>query len=305
MIKLLSRKEIDDLLWNQLVSGWRYETVYPYTWYLDLVAKDWSALVMEDYRCIMPVAWKQKLGIRYVYQPASTQQLGMISQVDEDPGRDVMRTFMRRLPEYFLMGTYAFNRGNHVEPEPGFRVEERINYELDLSPAYEKLRQGYSSNTGRNLKKAEQSGQDVRDDIPPDEFLERRRVYDPFQRGGKFYDVVENLVTGLLRHDKGMIWGIRSGEKLIAAALIAFSRKRAVYLHSFSDDQGRENRSMFRIVDTVIRMHAGKEMILDFEGSMVPSIARFFGGFGAKPTVYQRIRFKRFLRGVQKKRKHA
>lgn len=301
MIKLLNRKEIDDQLWDHMVSGWRHETLYPYTWYLDLVAGDWSALVMDDYRCIMPVAWKKKLGIRYLYQPVSTQQLGVISRVDGDPGQEVMQTFIRMLPEYFFLGTYAFSRGNHVEPEPGFRLEERTNYELDLSPGYKQIRLGYNTNTERNLKKAERSGLLVTADIPPDEFLERRRRYDPFQRGDTFYRVVADLITGLLRHDRGKIYGIRKGEELIAAALIAYSRKRAVYLHSFSSAEGRQNRSMFRIVDQVIRMHAAKEMILDFEGSMVPSIARFFGGFGAKPTTYQRIRFNRFPWGVQKK----
>jgi hypothetical protein len=35
-------------------------------------------------------------------------------------------------------------------------------------------------------------------------------------------------------------------------------------------------------------------MILDFDGSNIPSVARFFSGFGASPEVYQAIGFRRF-----------
>ena len=296
MIRYLQRKEIDEQRWDRVVSGWRYETVYPYTWYLDLVAPGWSALVMDDYQFIMPLAWKRKLWFRYLYQPVSTQQLGVITRGDGDPGPEVMQAFLRLLPEYFHGGTCAFNRGNRVEQERGFRVEERINYELDLSPSYEKIRRGFATNTLRNLARAERTGLRVTDDISPAEFLERRRACDPLGRGDRFYHVVDDLVRGLDRDERGMICGVRSGDKLIAGALFAFSRKRAVYLHSFSDEEGKEDRSMFRIVDTFIRRHAGKEMILDFEGSMVPSIARFFRGFGADPVMYQRVRFNRFPR---------
>ena len=298
MIRYLNREEIDEQQWNRVVSRWRYETVYPYTWYLDLVAPDWSALVMEDYQSIMPLAWKKKLGIRYLYQPVSTQQLGVISGGDGDPPPEVVQTFLRSLPEYFHLGTYAFNRGNSVEKEPGFMVEERMNYELDLSAPYEKIRRGYATNTRRNLARAERSGLHLTVHVQPGEFLERRRTYDPFQRGNRFYDVVANLVTGLKREERGMIYGVRRGEKLIAGALFAFSGKRAVYLHSFSDEEGRENRSMFQIVDSFVRTHEGEEKILDFEGSMVPSIARFFEGFGADPVSYQRVRFNRFPRNI-------
>jgi len=46
-------------------------------------------------------------------------------------------------------------------------------------------------------------------------------------------------------------------------------------------------------VDQLIRDHAGSEKILDFEGSNIPSIARFFSGFGARPETYQEVRFSR------------
>jgi hypothetical protein len=43
------------------------------------------------------------------------------------------------------------------------------------------------------------------------------------------------------------------------------------------------------LVDQYIRKYAGRDIIIDFEGSMIPGIARFFEGFGAKETNYARI----------------
>ncbi|RPI42384.1 MAG: GNAT family N-acetyltransferase [Bacteroidetes bacterium] len=304
-IRHLRRDEVDAQRWDRVVSGWPYETVYPYSWYLDLVSPGWSALVAGDYGYIMPLTWKKMLGIRYLYQPVSTQQLGIISRDGKEPAADVLRRFLGFLPGYFHLGSYAFNRGNHVEQSPDFLVEERINYELDLSASYERIRRGYATNTRRNLNRAVRSGLDQGGDITPEEFLERRRACDPFRRGDRFYDVVTRLTNGLVQDGRGAIRGVRKGDRLIAAALFAFSRKRAVYLHSFSDEEGREYRSMFQIVDSLIRTHSGKGMVLDFEGSMVPTIARFFEGFGAEPTVYQRVRFNRFSRNLLRRKNNA
>jgi hypothetical protein len=64
-----------------------------------------------------------------------------------------------------------------------------------------------------------------------------------------------------------------------------------VFLLSASNDRGKELRGMFLVLDTFIQMHAGDINMLDFEGSNISSIARFFQGFGAKARIYQRVSF--------------
>ena len=60
----LSRKEIDEVKWDQLIAGSTAETIYPYSWYLDAVSDRWSAMVVDDYRFVMPVVWRKKAGIK-------------------------------------------------------------------------------------------------------------------------------------------------------------------------------------------------------------------------------------------------
>ena len=84
-IKFIPRKDIDEESWDQLIAESPAETIYPYAWYLDAVSEKWSALVVEDYRFVMPVVWKKKAGMKYIYQPFYTQQLGVHSRVYVDP----------------------------------------------------------------------------------------------------------------------------------------------------------------------------------------------------------------------------
>jgi hypothetical protein len=53
--------------------------VYAYSWYLDIVSPGWDALVKDDYKSVMPLTWRKKYGIKYLYQPFFTQQLGVFS----------------------------------------------------------------------------------------------------------------------------------------------------------------------------------------------------------------------------------
>ena len=61
---------------------------------------------------------------------------------------------------------------------------------------------------------------------------------------------------------------------------------RIYYLTPVSNKEGKEKRAMFAILDYVIGKYADTGLILDFEGSQIPGVARFFAGFGAKPITY-------------------
>jgi hypothetical protein len=56
---------------------------------------------------------------------------------------------------------------------------------------------------------------------------------------------------------------------------------------------------MFLLIDTYIGQNAGKEMTLDFEGSNIPGIARFYKGFGALPQTYYSLHQNRLPKLLQ------
>jgi hypothetical protein len=291
MIKFLHREEIDAGKWDDVIAHSPAETLYPYSWYLDASAENWSALVMDDYRFIMPLVWKKKYGIRYLYQPVLCQQLGLFSREFTDPL--VIRQFVEILMKRFRFGVVNFNMKNMMGDDRAFEVVDRANYILPLERSYKELAGSYSVNAKRNLKKSMECGSGVEKDISLEELMAFKKENDLPKRSEDRYRRMEAQFRSVLEHSKGFVYGIWDEGKLVAATFLACSNTRVIYLLSISNATGKEQRAMFGIVDEAIRSFSGSGMTLDFEGSNIPSIARFFSGFGARPEVYQSLSFNR------------
>ena len=82
--------------------------------------------------------------------------------------------------------------------------------------------------------------------------------------------------------------------EIIAGALYLIYFNRIYYLVSFSSEEGKRSSAMFWVMDKLIQRYAGKEMILDFEGSMITGVAKFMKGWGAELETYQ-MYYKRFF----------
>lgn len=289
MISLLQRNKIDDERWNRVIAASEHETIYPYTWYMDACSVHWAGYVMQDYECIMPVAFNRKYGLKYAYQPFYCQQLGVYSEKNVDP--EIVRMFLQRLCADFRVADYSFNGGNMLGEEKDMDVADRMNHLLPLGKPYEQLMRKYTENCRRNVKKSYDSILEFSDKVTVEEAVALKKRTDLTKRKAQHYMAVRTLFESLDKAGRLRIYGMRSESVLHSAAIFAFSDKRVLYLLSASGDAGKEQRAMFRIIDTFIQVHAGENRLLDFEGSSIPSIARFFGGFGAKPEVYPRISY--------------
>jgi len=291
MLKLVQRKEIQEEKWDDLIAHSPAETIYPYCWYLDAVAENWSALVVDDYRYVMPVVWKKKAGMKYIYQPFYTQQLGVFSREYVEP--ELIQQMLKILYKKFRFAGINFNAKNLVGEEKPFTVEDKSNYVMTLNQDYDTHYKGYSSNAKRNIKKSIEFSEQVERNLPVEELVRLKRENDVIKRSEADYRWLGKILENIRQNDAGKIYAIRKESEISAAAFFAFSKTRAIYLLSASSQTGKEQRGMFRIVDTFIQDYAGSGMILDFEGSNIPSVARFFGGFGAQADIYQSVSFNR------------
>ncbi len=284
--------------WDELIASSAAETLYPYSWYLDAAAIRWSALVAGDYRFVMPLPWNRKFGIPYLYHPLYTQQLGIFSREYVDPA--LARRWLSDIYRRFWLGGVQFNMNNLVGEQDQFEVHDRSNYVLSLDRSYEAIAMEYSQNARRNIKRAMEKGDTLDRKINCTELVEFKRRNDVIRRTEKEYRWLLALLGEIIRRERGMICGIRRDGEILAAAFFGISRNRAIYLVSASSEKGKEHRGMFRIVDAFIRDHAGESLTLDFEGSDIPSLARFFSGFGARREVYQQVIFSRMPRFIRK-----
>ena len=84
MLQYLKHGEIDFQRWDDCIDHAINSYVYAYSWYLNIVAGEWDALVEEKdgkYQRVFPLPFRKKAGIKYIYQPPFTQQLGLFSRL--------------------------------------------------------------------------------------------------------------------------------------------------------------------------------------------------------------------------------
>jgi hypothetical protein len=168
-----------------------------------------------------------------------------------------------------------------------------------LATGTKKIRSGYSTNTKRNIQKAKQNKLKIKN-IDVDTYISLRQQSDRKDFDHKHYLLLNRLFSGIIGEGKGELTGAYYNDKPCAGVLWAFSRSRMIYLNAASDETGKEKRAMFLLIDEFISRHAGKNLIMDFEGSMIPGVARFFSGFGAEPYNYKRIRKSMFPFNLKK-----
>jgi hypothetical protein len=59
-----------------------------------------------------------------------------------------------------------------------------------------------------------------------------------------------------------------------------------IYWVPVSNKEGKETFAMFKIMDNIIQNYANSKFKLDFYGSNVKNIARFYEGFGSELVYY-------------------
>ncbi len=291
MIRYIRHNNIDFNRWDDCIDHSVNGMFYAYAWYLDMTADSWDALVEDDYRAVMPLPFRRKAWINYIYQPFFVQQLGVFStgRLNER----VTGQFLKAVPERFKYADFNLNTFNHLSDRHPLIGGKGITHELDLIAPYERLQAGYSSNLRRNIKKALAKEVYVTGAGRPEDIIRifrqnRGRRGVPFSE--KDYRVLKHLIYAGMH--KGMVtlrFAYSPTNELCAGIVFFRSHQKVVLLFSGSTPEARSNGAMSLIIDRFIRENAGKELVLDFEGSADPGLARFYRGFGSEECVFLRI----------------
>lgn len=282
-IHYLQREQIDRTKWDCCIDEAPNGLVYAYTFYLDNMAKQWDALVLNDYEVIMPLTWNKKWGIKYLYQPPLTQQLGIFSR--KAISADLVFLFLQEVKKYFRFAEIFLNYNNYY---PGLRLQ--TNYILELKASYNDLHRQYKKVLEKNLKRAfrfhlNYAGSDDLEkaiDLCREKYGHkiphvRRSDYRHFEK-----------VCRLAQQEDGIVLREVSDEQndLLALALLLKKNNRMYLLMSCTLPEGKRREAYRFLLDNLIREFAGKDLILDFEGSDIPGIANFYRNFGGIDQPY-------------------
>ncbi|MEI6681974.1 MAG: hypothetical protein WCO44_05070 [Bacteroidota bacterium] len=294
MIQYLRHTEIDKPRWDECISNAVNGRVYGYSWYLDVVCPGWEALAEEDYSSVFPLTHNRKWGIRYLYQPYFTQQLGLFSRTTA--GAADAERFIAAIPPAFRFAEIQLNAMNNL-PVERFNVTQRVNHELSIAQEYATISGRYAQNTKRNIRKAAETGLSTSREITTKALVELFRVNFGKKEGKLLpahYAIISNLINYCLEHRLGYISGVSDNRgTLCAAAFFLFDHGHVCFLFAASAPRARENGAMFRLIDHFLAENAGKYDILDFEGGNDPNLGRFYKGFGAEEVTYPAVRINR------------
>lgn len=294
MIKFLVHDQIDKIKWDNCIKASFNGNLYAWAWYLDIVHPSWNALVENDYERVFPLTGKKKYGFSYLFQPFFAQQLGIFSRTILNP--DVVAAFLKAIPKEYSFAELRLNTHNKVEL-PFDKLTLHRNFELDLIRPYDRIFAAYNSNTKRNLKKALQADLQLKKNIKPDDVIVLFRQ----NRGRTIshwndleYNRLKQLAYTAIYRGQCLVYGVYcKPNELCAGAIFMKSHGKIVFLFSGTNRQAKENHALTLLIDQVIQEFSPSQLVLDFEGSDDPGLARFYKGFGSSETSYPGIKINR------------
>ncbi|MFM7054506.1 MAG: hypothetical protein ACKOX7_07180 [Bacteroidota bacterium] len=289
-IRLLEGSQINEVQWNKALEGSTNGNIYAYSWYLDAVSPGWCALVAGDYQSIMPLPIRNKYLVDYAFMPPYCQQLGVFSP--KIVGSDILNSFLNAIPRQVRFVDLNLNAYNNDIPKE-LKSESKLNLILKLNRSIEDIRNGYSTNHKRNIRKFRDSGLVIEKQENPEEVI---RLFESGRGGslGRYPDKDHKIFRRLFAavqenaHVHTLVARNEEGQSL-GGAVFFETLGGSYFIFSGVSKQGREYAVMHGLVDYYLSEKSMAISFLDFEGSNIPELARFYAGFGADESVYLHI----------------
>ncbi len=274
--KCIHRSKIDAYNWAKCVSRSSTQSIYNQIWYLDIVCgKNWKALVWGDYRAVFPLPISGKFGMNFLQNPNLVQQLDIIGHATE---ADIieLKTFIQLHYKYIALSTR----------QPIFSKNiERINLMLNVE---DYLKAKPSSSLRSNLKKAKDNHLVLKNDNSFVDGLNFLKKYfhltgmSPSDSEWMFY---EDIMKKVHKAGKARFSYSFKGTEIVQFAFWIVDNDIAYYLLNISNEEGRKCGASHFSIHTFISQNQNLKLV-DFEGSSIEGVKRFYKSFGAIEEPY-------------------
>ena len=287
MIRLIHSTSLDVQKYDTCISESQQSLVYAYSWYLDIVCDSWSVLVLDDYMAVMPIPYRKKYFIHYVYPPLWILQLGLFSK----DRKIKISEFIVYLNKKFRFIELRLNSENSfTEKVSNLRV---MNFqELPLKKEMAEIRKSYQSDRRKDLKKADRYGLVgtwVDDPRPLIELFRRNVGQRTPEIQSRDYLNLEQLINSCIEKKKGELLSIYEKDQLVASAFFLKHQKTVTILCSSTDFSNRDHGANTFLIDLAIQKFKGEFDVFNFGGSSMESIAKYFFSFGSQQRNYPMI----------------
>jgi len=280
-LQILSHQQINKEKWDACIRQSSHPLLTAESWYLDLASPHWMAIILDDYKAVMPVPIVKKMGLSLIVQPLNIQQLGIFSatNISKELANAFYRLISRKL--------FHLNLNNKQPLPEGLHLTLKQNYILHLNTDCQSIKVTFSQNCLRNIKKANGYRAHLKTDISPDSFIQFTRQHAQYPVNNTGLNILKRVMNEAIPRKNGFIIGLADNEdKVLAMAFFLKNNYRITFLSGVSSAEGMKSKSMFKIINHIIENNCNQQLMLDFEGSSIESIARFYKGFGSSIETY-------------------
>jgi len=268
--------------------------IFMESWWMDAVCagKHWEEILPN-----MPCLIRNKWWMQWICMPQQTQIGGM--WLDEktctiEKAHELAKKIDAKLREMKL--DYYYQQYPIGSPLPaelrqlGYRVRERVTYQLQDLSDLDKVIDGFSRNKKRQLQKALSLHVDM--SLSAEEFYEfhqtcLRQQHKTISYSREFFLVLNRKAQ---REKAAQIVAIRNADnELVAAGYVVWDKTTMHYLMAAQDSRFGDSGAMSLLVLECIKLAREKGVVFDFEGSMIRGVAMHFKQFGAVPVVYYSV----------------
>ena len=278
--KIIPAHLINAKLWDNCICE-NKAPIYLNFNYLNALSANWAGLVLGNYQSIMPICFKQKIGIKYSYTPAFIQQLGWVGEAVD------FRIIENTIYDFVQYGDIMFNH-QHQFSLP--KLQEKTNLILPLNSAYENIYNNYSSDLKQNLKKATKENLQYQSSLEIQLAISLyKNIYaDRLEKTTeKDFEHFTNLCLQLHATENCLVKKVvNSNNELLAIALLLKDENRIYNLANSTTELGRKSAANHFLIDSILKEFANSNLIFDFEGSDLPGVKSFYENFGALNQPY-------------------
>lgn len=294
-LNYLTYHQINKSKWDDCINKSINKLIYAESFYLDTITENWDAIVLNDYEAVMPLIWKKKFGIKYLYQPAFFQQAGIF--FSNQINNEVLQAFITTASQHFKFGEFTLNFLNVSLNQDGFfTLKKRNNFIFPLGKSYDTIFNEYSLYIKQRLKRVQKfqlqyrTSKDYKKAINIYKRLYKERLID-FKK--KDYDNFENICNYYFNLNRLFVREIWSADEntMLACVVLLKDENRLYNIASSIFPEGKKMLANYFLYDNIIREFADENIILDFEGSDVPGIAYFYKKWASANQLYPFIKW--------------
>nr|MDA3781104.1 hypothetical protein [Bacteroidales bacterium] len=286
----LRHNEIDFERWDLAVDNALNSIVYAKTFFLNTMSPNWDAVVSENYSVIMPLCWRKKYGIKYLYQPIFSQYhpILYVNNISSET-ENIILNIVRSIFPYIDININL----KKSELIDDWNLKARPTFLLNLNKSYKKLFVDFSNSHKKNLKKSIKNNIEIKIKSEPRFLINTyKTLFNEKGVSGVSKSDLNNLNKIILYFSKnnlGKLYNAYHNNETCASAFFLIYNKRAI-IFSVTNAIGKRKGAMFLLIDNFIKEHSQQDIVLDFAGSSIKGVADRNKGFGAQKEIYYHLR---------------